>query len=106
MFCKALGKLILLNLPCCCSVSEMSVCPVGANGLALMEAVHGTAPDIAGQDKANPTALLFSSVMMLRHLGFSDHAERVHHSHTTPFFPKSNCSLTLYGHTNACKYGN
>ena len=42
-----------------------------------MEAVHGTAPDIAGQDKANPTALLFSSVMMLRHLGFNDHAERV-----------------------------
>ena len=50
---------------------------VGANGLALMEAVHGTAPDIAGKDKANPTALLFSSVMMLRHLGFNDHAERV-----------------------------
>lgn len=49
----------------------------GANGLALMEAVHGTAPDIAGQDKANPTALLFSSVMMLRHLGFNDHAEKV-----------------------------
>ena len=42
-----------------------------------MEAVHGTAPDIAGQDKANPTALLFSSVMMLRHLGLNDHAERV-----------------------------
>lgn len=42
-----------------------------------MEAVHGTAPDIAGQDKANPTALLFSSVMMLRHLGFNDQAESV-----------------------------
>ena len=50
--------------------------PVGANGLALMEAVHGTAPDIAGQDKANPTALLFSSVMMLRHLGFNGHADK------------------------------
>ena len=50
----------------------------GANGLALMEAVHGTAPDIAGQDKANPTALLFSSVMMLRHLGFNDEAEKVY----------------------------
>ena len=42
-----------------------------------MEAVHGTAPDIAGQDKANPTALLLSSVMMLRHLGFNDQAERI-----------------------------
>ena len=42
-----------------------------------MEAVHGTAPDIAGQDKANPTALLLSSVMMLRHLGLSEHADRI-----------------------------
>ena len=40
----------------------------GANGLALMEAVHGTAPDIAGKNKANPTALALSAVMMLRHL--------------------------------------
>lgn len=40
----------------------------GLNGLALMEAVHGTAPDIAGKNKANPTALLLSAVMMLRHL--------------------------------------
>ena len=42
-----------------------------------MEAVHGTAPDIAGQDKANPTALLLSSVMMLRHMGLSDKAEAI-----------------------------
>lgn len=40
---------------------------IGANGLALMEAVHGTAPDIAGKGMANPTALLLSGVMMLRH---------------------------------------
>ena len=44
---------------------------VGANGLALMEAVHGTAPDIAGKDLANPTALLFSGCMMLRHIGMN-----------------------------------
>lgn len=55
----------------------------GTNGLALMEAVHGTAPDIAGQDKANPTALLFSSVMMLRHLGLNQQAERVRPSNTS-----------------------
>lgn len=42
-----------------------------------MEAVHGTAPDIAGQDKANPTALLLSSVMMLRHMGLVDKAEAI-----------------------------
>lgn len=50
---------------------------VGANGLALMEAVHGTAPDIAGKNLANPTALLFSGVMMLRHLGMHDIAENI-----------------------------
>jgi isocitrate dehydrogenase (NAD+) len=35
---------------------------------AIFEAVHGSAPDIAGQDKANPTALLQSAVLMLRHI--------------------------------------
>lgn len=49
----------------------------GENGLALMEAVHGTAPDIAGKDLANPTALCLSGVMMLRHLGHYDVAERI-----------------------------
>lgn len=36
---------------------------------AIFEAVHGSAPDIAGQNKANPIALLFSSLMMLDHIG-------------------------------------
>ena len=42
-----------------------------------VQAVHGTAPDIAGQDKANPTALLLSSVMMLRHMDLPDHANKI-----------------------------
>lgn len=50
---------------------------IGANGLALMEAVHGTAPDIAGKDMANPTALLLSGVMMLRHLELREHAANI-----------------------------
>jgi len=50
---------------------------IGENGAAIFEAVHGTAPDIAGQDKANPTALLLSGVMMLRHLQMSDKADRI-----------------------------
>lgn len=37
--------------------------------LTVFEAVHGSAPDIAGQNKANPTALTLAAVMMLRHLG-------------------------------------
>jgi isocitrate dehydrogenase (NAD+) len=40
-----------------------------------MEAVHGTAPDIVGQNKANPTAMLLSGVMMLRHINLSKEAD-------------------------------
>ena len=36
---------------------------------AVFEAVHGSAPDIAGKGIANPTALMLSSVMMLKHIG-------------------------------------
>jgi len=52
----------------------------GANlGLecAIFEAVHGSAPDIAGKDVANPTALLQSAILMLRHLDESTAADRV-----------------------------
>jgi isocitrate dehydrogenase (NAD+) len=52
----------------------------GANlGLdaAIFEAVHGSAPDIAGQDKANPTALIQSAVLMLHHLNEAATADRI-----------------------------
>ncbi len=60
-------------------VGGLGVVP-GANlgaKAAIFEAVHGTAPDIAGQDKANPTALLMSAILMLRHLELADLATRV-----------------------------
>ena len=44
---------------------------------AVFEAVHGSAPDIAGKGIANPTALTFSGVLMLRHLGENDAADRI-----------------------------
>jgi isocitrate dehydrogenase (NAD+) len=47
------------------------------DGVAMFEAVHGTAPDIAGKGVANPTSVILSSAMMLEHLGFSDLATRV-----------------------------
>ena len=63
-------------------VSDLAAGLVGGLGLvpganlgkdvAIFEAVHGTAPDIAGTGRANPTALLMSAVLMLRHLGRSD----------------------------------
>src|SRR2546423_1248169 len=39
------------------------------NDVSIFEAVHGAAPDIAGKNKANPTALILSAAMMLRHVG-------------------------------------
>jgi len=47
---------------------------------AVFEAVHGSAPDIAGQGKANPTALMMSSVMLLTHLGETDAAHKLQSS--------------------------
>jgi len=44
---------------------------------AVFEAVHGSAPDIAGQQKANPVAMILSGAMMLRHLGELEAAENV-----------------------------
>ncbi|MGB0680691.1 MAG: NADP-dependent isocitrate dehydrogenase, partial [Polyangiales bacterium] len=47
---------------------------------ALFEAVHGSAPDIAGQDRANPSGLLLAGVMMLRHVGQAEVAAKVHNA--------------------------
>ena len=45
--------------------------------MAIFEAVHGSAPDIAGKGIANPTALLLSAVMMLEHIGYKAEARRI-----------------------------
>ena len=68
-------------------VSDLAAGLVGGLGLvpganigptiAVFEAVHGSAPDIAGTDRANPTALLLSAILMLRHMDLSDYADRV-----------------------------
>jgi isocitrate dehydrogenase (NAD+) len=50
---------------------------IGLNG-AVFEAVHGSAPDIAGQNKANPTALLRSALLMLDHIGERDASTRIY----------------------------
>ena len=60
-------------------VGGLGVAPSANIGsdVAIFEAVHGSAPDIAGHDAANPTALLLSAVMMLRHVGDASAADRV-----------------------------
>ena len=47
------------------------------NEYAVFEPVHGSAPDIAGQNKANPTAMLMSAIEMLNHIGEKNAAERI-----------------------------
>jgi isocitrate dehydrogenase (NAD+) len=68
-------------------VSDLCAAFVGGLGLvpganlgadaAIFEAVHGSAPDIAGKDIANPTALLQSGVLMLHHIDEADAANRL-----------------------------
>jgi isocitrate dehydrogenase (NAD+) len=68
-------------------VSDLCAAFVGGLGLvpganyghecAIFEAVHGSAPDIAGKNLANPTALLRSGVLMLRHFGEQEAAEKI-----------------------------
>ena len=65
---------------CAGLVGGLGVVPaanLGDEGVGVFEAVHGTAPDIAGQNKANPTALLLSAVLMLYHLNEDDRAQRI-----------------------------
>jgi isocitrate dehydrogenase (NAD+) len=65
---------------CAGLVGGLGVVPaanLGADGVGVFEAVHGSAPDIAGQNKANPTALLLSAVLMLHHLDEDAKAERI-----------------------------
>jgi isocitrate dehydrogenase (NAD+) len=60
-------------------VGGLGVVPSGniGEGVAIFEAVHGTAPDIAGKGIANPTALLMSSIMMLDYLNEAAAARRI-----------------------------
>lgn len=69
----------ILSDLCAGLVGGLGVVP-GANigeNIAVFEAVHGSAPDIAGQNKANPTALLQSAVMMLQHIGEIQKADNI-----------------------------
>ena len=71
-------------------ISDLSAGLIGGLGVApganigsqyaIFEPVHGSAPKYAGQNKVNPMAMMFSGVMMLRHLGERDAAQRLEKS--------------------------
>jgi len=87
MFPERFDVLLLPNLYgdivsdlCAGLVGGLGVVPaanLGLAGVGVFEAVHGSAPDIAGQDVANPLALLLSGVLMLRHLDEDAKADHV-----------------------------
>lgn len=75
IFCHYVDeKLIFFSTP---TPFRFSLCRNIGETASVFEAVHGTAPDIAGQSKANPTALLLSGVMMLRHVGHMETASKI-----------------------------
>ncbi|RMJ14983.1 Isocitrate dehydrogenase [NAD] subunit 2, mitochondrial [Fusarium euwallaceae] len=69
----------ILSDMCAGLIGGLGLTPSGNIGdeCSIFEAVHGSAPDIAGKGLANPTALLLSSIMMLRHMGLTEYASRI-----------------------------
>lgn len=80
-------------------VGGLGVAP-GANigkDCAMFEAVHGSAPDIAGKDIANPMALILSGVLMLRHIGETAAADRIDAALTKVLAEKKQVTRDLGG---------
>ncbi|KAG9584044.1 isocitrate dehydrogenase-like protein subunit 1, partial [Aureobasidium melanogenum] len=69
----------ILSDMCAGLIGGLGLTPSGNIGdeCSIFEAVHGSAPDIAGKGLANPTALLLSSIMMLQHMGLHTEANKI-----------------------------
>ena len=69
----------ILSDMCAGLIGGLGLTPSGNIGdeCSIFEAVHGSAPDIAGKNLANPTALLLSSIIMLQHMGLTQHASSI-----------------------------
>jgi len=84
---------------CAGLVGGLGVSP-GANigeEYAVFEAVHGSAPDIAGQNKANPLAMIISGVMMLNHIGETAIAEKIKSAYNAILAEGKNVTYDLGG---------
>ena len=71
---------------------------------AIFEAVHGTAPDIAGQGKANPCALLLGAAQMLDHLGMADKATRLRQAIVATLEAKDSLTGDLGGSSDTMSF--
>ena len=72
------------------------------SGYAIFEATHGTAPDIAGSGKANPSSLILSGVMMLEYMGWYEAAEHVYDA-MEHVFAKRKVTSDLYAQMEGAK---
>ncbi|MES2859816.1 MAG: isocitrate dehydrogenase [Pseudomonadota bacterium] len=91
---------------CAGLVGGLGLAP-GANigvDAAIFEAVHGTAPDIAGQGKANPCALLLGAAQMLDHLALPDQAARLRSAIVATLEAKDNLTPDLGGSGNTMSF--
>jgi isocitrate dehydrogenase (NAD+) len=92
---------------CAGLVGGLGVVPaanLGEGGVGVFEAVHGTAPDIAGQNKANPTALLLSAVLMLQHLEEDEKAERIMKALWAALADGSGCTADIGGSATTTQF--
>lgn len=87
-------------------VGGLGVVPAANIGkkAAIFEAVHGTAPDIAGKNKANPTALLLSATLMLDYLGEKKRADKIRKSLQKVFQKSANLTPDLGGRATTTEF--
>ncbi|KAL1934085.1 hypothetical protein VTP01DRAFT_6267 [Rhizomucor pusillus] len=98
----------ILSDMCAGLIGGLGLTPSGNIGrdASIFEAVHGTAPDIAGQDKANPTALLLSGIMMLRHMRLYDEAANIEQAVFKTIAEGKNLTADLGGRATNTQYTN
>ncbi len=92
------------------TLSGLCASPVGGLGLvpianigdkaAIFEALHGSSPDVAGQNRANPTALLQSALLLLQHIGEIEKARAIHEAMSASLQDSSCCTADLGGKGN------
>lgn len=95
-------------------ISDLAAGLVGGLGLvpganigddcAVFEAVHGSAPDIKGQNKANPTAMILAAIMMLRHIGEAGAADRIYGALVNVFTKRKIFTFDLGGSATTTEF--
>lgn len=98
----------ILSDLCAGLVGGLGIVP-GANigeEIAIFEAVHGSAPDIAGRNIANPTAMLQSALMMLRHLGQHHVADNIYKAMLATLKNKRMTTRDLGGNASTTEFAN